>query len=117
VQWGEYGITPNLTSKMPASGPRSAGSVSPSAAIIQIQSVQFSAKHAEPDHFLLDVLVASAVLVCLTGVPMFRRIRSGRRVARNLCATCGYDRAPRRPLPRVRHADHARSNGVGGDVS
>ena len=89
VRWGEYGITPNLKSKLPGVGrsmPTGAG-----AAIVQIESVQFSASTQNLFISYWTMLLVSAALACLTGVPMFRRIRSGRRIARNLCATCGYD--------------------------
>jgi hypothetical protein len=115
VQWGEYGIAPNLKSKMPVGG---AGGSGPAAAIVQIQSVQFSANTQNLIISYWTLLVASAVLTCVTGLPTFRRLRRGRRVARNLCATCGYDlrASPERcpecgtPITRDRTASAATSH-------
>jgi hypothetical protein len=90
VHWGEYGMVPTtLTSKLPASGPGAARGAG--AAIVTIQGTQFSANTQNLIISYWTMLVASAVLTCFAGVPMFRRIRRGRRLARNLCATCGYD--------------------------
>jgi hypothetical protein len=89
VHWGEYGMIPKLTSKLPASGPGAARGAG--AAIVTIQGMQFSAHTQNLMISYWTMLAASAVLTCLTGVPMYRRIRRGRRLARNLCATCGYD--------------------------